>query len=136
MRKNERHSIYFTMADLKALNCLAQKRNESKSAVVRKLVYIEKYADALDRIETNNEIISEFLREFGRLGANLNQIAYHLNANITGPEEAKNDLEKNMRGFAVAIKELSAKMEDLKIKIDVKHTKTPSNEGAKGEENG
>ena len=46
------------------------------------------------------------------------------------------DLEKNMRSFAVAIKELSAKMEDLKIKIDVKHTKTPSNEGTKGEENG
>ena len=136
MRKNERHSIYFTMADLKALNCLAKKRNESKSAVVRKLVYIEKYADALDRIETNNEIISEFLREFGRLGVNLNQIAYHLNANITGPEEAKNDLEKNMRDFAIVIKELSAKMEDLKIKIDVKHTKTPSNGEIKGEENG
>ena len=33
---------------------------------------------------------------------------------FTGPEEAKNDLEKNMRGFAIVIKELSAKMEDLK----------------------
>ena len=70
------------------------------------------------------------------MGVNLNQIAYHLNANITGPEEAKNDLEKNMRGFAIAIKELSAKMEDLKIKIEVERVKTPSNEGAKGEENG
>ena len=136
MRKNERHSIYFTMADLKALNCLAQKRNESKSAVVRKLVYIEKYADALDRIETNNEKISEFLREFGRLGANLNQIAYHLNANITGPEEAKNDLEKNMRDFAAAIKELSVRIEDLKIKIEAEHVKPPSSNEVKGDGSG
>ena len=136
MRKVAAHFIYFTEADARELKRLSQRRNESKSAVIRKLVHVEKYADVLERIETNNEIISEFLREFGRLGVNLNQIAYHLNANITGPEEAKNDLEKNMRGFAIAIKELSAKMEDLKIKIDVKHTKTPSGEEEKGDENG
>ncbi len=136
MRKVAAHFIYFTEADARVLKRLSQRRNESKSAVVRKLVHIEKYADVLEQIETNNEIISEFLREFGRLGANLNQIAYHLNANIAGPEEAKNDLEKNMRDFAAAIKELSAKIEDLKIKIEVERVKTPSNEGAKGEENG
>lgn len=136
MRKVAAHFIYFTEADARVLKRLSQRRNESKSAVVRKLVHIEKYADVLEQIETNNEIISEFLREFGRLGANLNQIAYHLNANITGSEEAKNDLEKNMRDFAAAIKELSAKIEDLKIKIEVERVKTPSNEGAKGEENG
>ena len=136
MRKVAAHFIYFTEADARVLKRLSQRRNESKSAVIRKLVHVEKYADVLERIETNNEIISEFLREFGRLGANLNQIAYHLNANITGPEEAKNDLEKNMRDFAAAIKELSAKIEDLKIKIEVERVKTPSNEGAKGEENG
>jgi|GEM_PF-651656 len=136
MRKNERHSIYFTMADLKALNCLAKKRNESKSAVVRKLVYIEKYADTLNEIETSNRIISEFLKELKHVGVNLNQIAYHLNANITGREEAKNDLEKNMRSLAGAIKKLSKQIDDLKVKIDVKHTKTPSSSGTKGEENG
>jgi len=136
MRKVAAHFIYFTEADARVLKRLSQRRNESKSAVVRKLVHIEKYADVLEQIETNNEIISEFLREFGRLGANLNQIAYHLNANITGREEAKNDLEKNMRSLAGAIKKLSKQIDDLKVKIDVKHTKTPSSSGTKGEENG
>ena len=135
MRKVAAHFIYFTEADARVLKRISQRRNESKSAVVRKLIHVEKYADVLEQIETNNEIISEFLREFGRLGVNLNQIAYHLNANITGPEESHNDQAKKILSFSEDLKEISAKKEDLKIKIDVKHTKTPSNEGTKGEEN-
>lgn len=109
MRKVAAHFIYFTEADARVLKRISQRRNESKSAVVRKLIHVEKYADVLEQIETNNEIISEFLREFGRLGVNLNQIAYHLNANITGPEEAKNDLEKNMRGLRNSHKRIKRK---------------------------
>ena len=56
MKKNERHSIYFTLPDLKKLNELASQRRESKSAVVRKLIHIEKYMQTLKQIEINNEI--------------------------------------------------------------------------------
>ena len=109
MRKVAAHFIYFTEADARVLKRISQRRNESKSAVVRKLIHVEKYADVLEQIETNNEIISEFLREFGRLGVNLNQIAYHLNANITGPEEAKNDLEKKYAGLRNSHKRIKRK---------------------------
>ena len=72
MKKNERHSIYFTLPDLKKLNELASQRRESKSAVVRKLIHIEKYMQTLKQIEINNEILADFLKEFKHLGKNLN----------------------------------------------------------------
>ncbi|MBE9829232.1 plasmid mobilization relaxosome protein MobC [Campylobacter concisus] len=132
MKKNERHSIYFTLPDLKKLNELANQRRESKSAVVRKLIHIEKYMQTLKQIEINNEILADFLKEFKHLGKNLNQIAYHLNAHIIKKEEAKSDLEKTMYEFFDAIERLSNKIGKLKIKIDVERTKQPNNKEIKG----
>ncbi|WP_107830896.1 plasmid mobilization relaxosome protein MobC [Campylobacter concisus] len=132
MKKNERHSIYFTLPDLKKLNELANQRRESKSAVVRKLIHIEKYMQTLKQIEINNEILADFLKEFKHLGKNLNQIAYHLNAHIIKKEEAKSDLEKTMYEFFDAIERLSNKIGKLKIKIDVERTKQPNNKEVKG----
>lgn len=132
MKKNERHSIYFTLPDLKKLNKLASQRRESKSAVVRKLIHIEKYMQTLKQIEINNEILADFLKEFKHLGKNLNQIAYHLNAHIIKKEEAKSDLEKTMYEFFDAIERLSNKIGKLKIKIDVERTKQPNNKEIKG----
>lgn len=132
MKKNERHSIYFTLPDLKKLNELASQRRESKSAVVRKLIHIEKYMQTLKQIEINNEILADFLKEFKHLGKNLNQIAYHLNAHIIKKEEAKSDLEKTMYEFFDAIERLSNKISKLKIKIDVERTKQPNNKEIKG----
>lgn len=132
MKKNERHSIYFTLPDLKKLNELASQRRESKSAVVRKLIHIEKYMQTLKQIEINNEILADFLKEFKHLGKNLNQIAYHLNAHIIKKEEAKSDLEKTMYEFFDAIERLSNKIGKLKIKIDVERTKQPNNKEIKG----
>lgn len=132
MKKNERHSIYFTLPDLKKLNELASQRRESKSAVVRKLIHIEKYMQTLKQIEINNEILADFLKEFKHLGKNLNQIAYHLNAHIIKKEEAKSDLEKTMYEFFDAIGRLSNKIGKLKIKIDVERTKQPNNKEIKG----
>lgn len=132
MKKNERHSIYFTLPDLKKLNELASQRRESKSAVVRKLIHIEKYMQTLKQIEINNEILADFLKEFKHLGKNLNQIAYHLNAHIIKKEEAKSDLEKTMYEFFDAIERLSNKIGKLKIKIDVERTKRPNNKEIKG----
>jgi hypothetical protein len=132
MKKNERHSIYFTLPDLKKLNELANQRRESKSAIVRKLIHIEKYMQTLKQIEINNEILADFLKEFKHLGKNLNQIAYHLNAHIIKKEEAKSDLEKTMYEFFDAIERLSNKIGKLKIKIDVERTKQPNNKEIKG----
>lgn len=132
MKKNERHSIYFTLPDLKKLNELASQRRESKSAVVRKLIHVEKYMQTLKQIEINNEILADFLKEFKHLGKNLNQIAYHLNAHIIKKEEAKSDLEKTMYEFFDAIERLSNKIGKLKIKIDVERTKQPNNKEIKG----
>ena len=132
MKKNERHSIYFTLPDLKKLNELASQRRESKSAVVRKLIHVEKYMQTLKQIEINNEILADFLKEFKQLGKNLNQIAYHLNAHIIKKEEAKSDLEKTMYEFFDAIERLSNKIGKLKIKIDVERTKQPNNKEIKG----
>ncbi|RKV94999.1 MAG: plasmid mobilization relaxosome protein MobC [Campylobacter sp.] len=132
MKKVSSHFIYFTLPDLKKLNELASQRRESKSAVVRKLIHIEKYAQTLKQIEINNEILADFLKEFKHLGKNLNQIAYHLNAHIIKKEEAKSDLEKTMYEFFDAIERLSNKIGKLKIKIDVERTKQPNNKEIKG----
>ena len=111
---------------------MASQRRESKSAVVRKLIHIEKYMQTLKQIEINNEILADFLKEFKHLGKNLNQIAYHLNAHIIKKEEAKSDLEKTMYEFFDAIERLSNKIGKLKIKIDVERTKQPNNKEIKG----
>ena len=132
MKKVSSHFIYFTEADARILTKMMQARNESKSAIVRKLIHVEKYAQTLKHIEINNEILADFLKEFKHLGKNLNQIAYHLNAHIIKKEEAKSDLEKTMYEFFDAIERLSNKIGKLKIKIDVERTKQPNNKEIKG----
>ena len=132
MKKASSHFIYFTEADARILTKMMQARNESKSAIVRKLIHVEKYAQTLKQIEINNEILADFLKEFKHLGKNLNQIAYHLNAHIIKKEEAKSDLEKTMYEFFDAIGRLSNKIGKLKIKIDVERTKQPNNKEIKG----
>ena len=122
MKKVSSHFIYFTEADARILTKMMQARNESKSAIVRKLIHVEKYAQTLKQIEINNEILADCL----------NQIAYHLNAHIIKKEEAKSDLEKTMYEFFDAIERLSNKIGKLKIKIDVERTKQPNNKEIKG----
>lgn len=121
-----RHAIYLTQADDRILRRLAKERNQSRSAVVRKLLQTYKYIENLKEIEANNKIISGYLKEFTHIGTNINQIAYHLNANIIRHEEAKTDLEKSIVELIEKIEELSEKVKTLKIEINVEHTKTPS----------
>ena len=42
MKKVSSHFIYFTEADARILTKMMQARNESKSAIVRKLIHVEK----------------------------------------------------------------------------------------------
>ena len=51
MKKVSSHFIYFTEADARILTKMMQARNESKSAIVRKLIHVEKYAQTLKQIE-------------------------------------------------------------------------------------
>lgn len=124
--KKTRHHIYLTEADDRILRQLSDRRNQSRSAVIRKLLQTQKYKDNLKEIEANNQIIGGYLKEFSHIGTNINQIAYHLNANITNQEEAKTDLEKNIVKLMQTIKELNKKVDTLKIKINVPHTKNKS----------
>ena len=117
-----RHAIYLTQADDRILRRLAKERNQSRSAVVRKLLQTYKYIENLKEIEANNKIISGYLKEFTHIGTNINQIAYHLNANII-------ELIKK-------IQELGEKVKTLKIDINVEHTKTPSKKVEERENDG
>ncbi|MCI6641483.1 MULTISPECIES: plasmid mobilization relaxosome protein MobC [Campylobacter] len=134
MTKRKGHFIYFTEADARILTKLANGRNESKSAVVRKLIQIAKYKDTLVEIENHNKLLKDFLKEFALIGTNINQIAYHLNANIINNDEAKTDMEKNIIKLNQTINKISKKLENLKININVEHIKTPNE--SKREENG
>lgn len=129
-----RHHIYLTQSDDRILRKLSKERNQSRSAIIRKLINTTKYKDTLEEIETNNKIISEYLKEFTHIGTNINQIAYHLNANIIRHEEAKTDLEKSMIELIKKMKELYEKIKTLKIEINVEHTKTPKQVEEKGED--
>ena len=137
--------IYFSQGDLKILNRLAQQRNESKSAVVRKLIHVEKYAQTLKEIEiliqNHNEKIDiilkdfmqEIIQEYKYIGRNLNQIAYHLNLKILNETEAQTELEREIKDFKKIHKKIQVGINKLKINIDVKHTKTPKKEETQDE---
>lgn len=62
MTKRKGHFIYFTEADARILTKLANGRNESKSAVVRKLIQIAKYKDTLVEIENHNKLLKDFFK--------------------------------------------------------------------------
>lgn len=136
MKKNERHSIYFTMLDLKALNQLAHQRKESKSAVVRKLVHTEKYSNVLTQIEQNNAILAEFLKELHRIGININQVVYHLNIGILSDSETKVSIENQVQKFQNLMEKFTQQIDKAEIAIGTKHKKAKNNSNAeyKGEE--
>ena len=133
-KHKEARLIYFTPIDLKALSLLSQQRNESKSAVVRKLVHIAKYSETLAQVELNNKLQNEFLKEFSHIGANLNQIAFQLNADITKEAEAKSDFERTMQEFKIMIDKFYTDIKKLKINLNAAHIKTPKKQD-KGAEN-
>ncbi|MBK3498167.1 plasmid mobilization relaxosome protein MobC [Campylobacter fetus subsp. venerealis] len=129
-----RYCIYLTEADERILRRLSSERNQSRSAVIRKLLQTNKYIENLKEIEANNRIISGYLKEFTHIGTNINQIAYHLNADIIRHGEAKTDLEKSMVNLIKKMEELNERIETLKIEIEVPHFKSIGQEESSGEE--
>lgn len=140
MKKVSRFYTYLTEADIRILNKISKQRNESKSAVIRKLIHVEKYSKTLNEIESliqkHNETIEiilkdfkdEIMQEYKYISRNLNQIAYHLNLKILNNTEAQTELEKEIKDFKNIHKKIQTNMEKLKLNINVKHKKTPKKE--------
>lgn len=109
MRKKAGHMIYLSAIDERVLKRIANERNISKSAVVRKLIHSDKHLQTLNQIENNNQILNQIESELQKIGANIAQ---------NGLDIKKDNLSKIIQNFINQIKK-------LKIKQLVKHTKTP-----------
>lgn len=118
MIKKKRFHIYLNQFDNKKLTELSNKRKETKSAIIRKLIHIEKYAKTLEQIEINNHINSEFLYQIAKLGNNINQIAYHLNIDITSHDKAKDNLIEILTDFKNVLNMHKEKIQKNKIYKD------------------
>ncbi|MDP8388599.1 plasmid mobilization relaxosome protein MobC [Campylobacter jejuni] len=129
--------VYLNEYEQKQLKKLSIKRNESQSAVIRKLISIEKYAKTLEILEKNNEINVEYLYHISQCGNNLNQIAYHLNIGIESPSQTQNRLPKLIEELAQILNEHKEQIKNKAIKtsINKKIKRLSPNENFIGEEN-
>nr|WP_302183180.1 plasmid mobilization relaxosome protein MobC [Campylobacter coli] len=119
------------------LKKLSIKRNESQSAVIRKLISVEKYAKTLEILEKNNEINVEYLYHIAQCGNNLNQIAYHLNIGIESPSQTQNRLPKLIEELSQILNEHKEHIKNKAIKtsINKKIKRLSPDENFIGEEN-
>ncbi len=129
--------VYLNEYEQRQLKKLSIKRNESQSAVIRKLISIEKYAKTLEILEKNNEINVEYLYHIAQCGNNLNQIAYHLNIGIESPSQTQNRLPKLIEELAQILNEHKEQIKNKAIKtsINKKIKRLSPNENFIGEEN-
>lgn len=117
------HHIYMSKVEKEQLMKLCAKRNESKSAVIRKLIASTKYLHTLEQIELFNKIATDLLYELTKCGININQIAYHLNIDVTKESEAKSDFLKAFWQFKNAIDEYKEQFENGKIELVLNQTR-------------
>ncbi|EAI7263290.1 MULTISPECIES: hypothetical protein [Campylobacter] len=111
--------VYLNEKETKQLKLLSLKRKESQSAVVRKLISIEKYAKTLEAIEKNNEINIEFLYQLAQCGTNLNQIAYHLNIGIENANQMEYRLPKIIEELVQILNAHKEQIKEKEIKNQV-----------------
>ncbi|EAL8294081.1 hypothetical protein HEJ64_001485 [Campylobacter jejuni] len=129
--------VYLNEYEQRQLKKLSIKRNESQSAVIRKLIAIEKYAKTLEILEKNNEINVEYLYHIAQCGNNLNQIAYHLNIGIESPSQTQNRLPKLIEELSKILSEHKEHIKNKAIKtsINKKIKRLSPDENFIGEEN-
>ncbi|EPV9134128.1 CopG family transcriptional regulator [Campylobacter coli] len=129
--------VYLNEYEQRQLKKLSIKRNESQSAVIRKLIAIEKYAKTLEILEKNNEINVEYLYHIAQCGNNLNQIAYHLNIGIESPSQTQNRLPKLIEELSQILSEHKEHIKNKAIKtsINKKIKRLSPDENFTGEEN-
>ena len=88
--------MYFDKEEYQIMQNLSKQTGLTKSALLRHLIRSSKYLDMANKLEKHNNLINEFLAEIHRIGNNINQIAYHLNIDITKHEESKESLKKEL----------------------------------------
>ncbi|MDY5556178.1 plasmid mobilization relaxosome protein MobC [Helicobacter sp.] len=81
--------IHLTKETNSMLITLAKKENKSESQMVRNLILAKNYENVLKELQTSNEILKETLYQISKYGSNLNQIAYHLNTDISTTKQAQ-----------------------------------------------
>ncbi|WP_297810060.1 plasmid mobilization relaxosome protein MobC [uncultured Helicobacter sp.] len=80
--------IHLTQETNSMLVALAKKENKSESQMIRILILAKNYENVLQELQKSNEILSEILYQISKYGSNLNQIAYHLNTDISTTKQA------------------------------------------------
>ncbi|MBR8466525.1 plasmid mobilization relaxosome protein MobC [Campylobacter sp. faydin G-140] len=121
--KKQRYNIFLATDDLERLMQICKERNESKSAVIRKLITCTKFLHIIEQIELNNKLNIDLLYELTKCGINLNQIAYHLNIDVTKDDEAKSDFLKAFRDFTNFINDFKKRSENEMIKLTTNQTR-------------
>ena len=119
-----RRGIYFSKEEIAILTNLSKQTGLSKSALLRHLLRSSKYLEMANKLEKHNNLINEFLAEIHRIGNNINQIAYHLNIDITKHEESKQSIKKELAELLPLLKEYKDKAFKATLDIAPKKFKT------------
>lgn len=119
-----RRGIYFSEEEIAILTNLSKQTGLSKSALLRHLLRSSKYLDMANKLEKHNNLINEFLAEIHRIGNNINQIAYHLNIDITKHEESQESIKKELAELLPLLKEYKNKAFKETLDIAPKKFKT------------
>lgn len=119
-----RRGIYFSEEEIAILTNLSKQTGLTKSALLRHLLRSSKYLEMANKLEKHNNLINEFLAEIHRIGNNINQIAYHLNIDITKHEESKESLKKELAELLPLLKEYKDKAFKATLDIAPKKFKT------------
>ena len=117
-------NIYFGEEEYQILNNLSKQTGLSKSALLRHLLKSSKYLEMANKLEKHNNLINEFLAEIHRIGNNINQIAYHLNIDITKHEESQESIKKELAELLPLLKEYRNKAFKATLDIAPKKFKT------------
>ena len=116
--------MYFDKEEYQIMQNLSKQTGLSKSALLRHLLRSSKYLEIANKLEKHNNLINEFLAEIHRIGNNINQIAYHLNIDITKHEESKESLKKELAELLPLLKEYKDKAFKATLDIAPKKFKT------------
>lgn len=117
-------NIYFGEEEYQILSNLSKQTGLSKSALLRHLLRSSKYLEMASKLEKHNNLINEFLAEIHRIGNNINQIAYHLNIDITKHEESQESIKKELAELLPLLKEYKNKAFKATLDIAPKKFKT------------
>lgn len=118
------YKIFLNNEDITIINNLQSKTGLSKSALFRHLIRTSKYLSLAGKLKKHNNLINEFLAEIHRIGNNINQIAYHLNIDITKQEESQESIKKELAELLPLLKEYKDKAFKATLDVAPKKFKT------------